>query len=672
MPDEDVFNVPIPPMPSSWTSEDLRNAENTLFEDDKESWMSLADIEELMNAQDAEVSALDLIERQEMKIDDLKMDEPLLLLGKNDQISISTDLIGARDSIRTIHQATDEVLLADRDWSLTDDIDEVLDRQTVEKLLNSIEQEQLEPLDATIRVGVPMLDFKVAAADWETLCGKTAAMFRHIRDTSEVQYISPKWTSKLATESELIWTFWTTKSPNVLVEEPIEADQLLAKFMTITDDARSPVAGDLVRKKSGLRIVEQDDDEDEELQPVLSASTSSKSNWSVIIKKRKDIASETTGDDMSLDETQPNTGRTKPVPLDDMGAILAPYESGGANTLLANYLELHAPKKRKLGNSKFFKKTGSPAARAPSPARLQPAQKAAALPVVVPQRLMPCPEITVSKKPPKLIIAVTLHRNMVGQLERLLQGVQLIDRDYDAHNAPIWLPGSVKRSDITSPIADEADLTVSPSTGIVLTTLLKVRQKPVPGGKGGSTLCNRVESLSTKYERLVVMVSESSIADEHTGSLSDSDATALAAFQAFAATLDAETTVLYVGGGPVTLGNWVAAIASRYASAAGDAQQYLTEDETYWELFLRRAGLNVYAAQVVLGMLRGPDDEPVIDARRAYGLPAFVKMTQDARFEMFEGIFGGRRVLSRVGNSLDAVWGDDQDHNKGYEDVGRL
>jgi hypothetical protein len=323
---------------------------------------------------------------------------------------------------------------------------------------------------------------------------------------------------------------------------------------------------------------------------------------------------------------------------------------------LANFLELHAPKKRKLENSKFFKKPDSPATRAPPPARLPPAQD---VPVsaVVPQRLMPCPEITVSKKPPKLIIAVTLHRNMVAELDRLLPEVQLIDRDYNAHNASIWLPGSVKRSDVMTTIADEADLTVSPSTGIILTTLLKVRQKPVPGGKRGSLLCNRIESISAKYERLVVVVSEDNIADEHMSSLSDSDAAALAGFQAFAATLAVETTVLYVGGGPATLGKWVAAIASRYASAAGDMQEYLTQDETHWELFLRRAGMNVYAAQVVLGMLRGPDDEPVIDSKRAYGLPAFVKMPETARFDMFEGILGGRRVLSRVGRILDAIWG---------------
>jgi hypothetical protein len=664
MPDEDVFNVPIPSLPSSDTSKDLKKAEEQLFEDDIEFWMSLTDTEELMNDQDAEVSGLDLISRPGLKMDGLKMDEPLFSLGRDEQVDVSPNLAEARNSVLAIHHVVDEVSPAAPDGSLMDDISEALDRQSAEKVMIGIEHEQLEPLDATIRVDVPVLDFRVPEAEWERLRGKTAALFRHIRDKSEATYLGPKWTSKLADETEMKWTFWTAGPPTVLVEDPIEDNQPLAKFMVVSDDADAPTVGDLVCKKVGLRILEQDDDVDEELQTAISVTRSSKADWSMILKKRKATSSEAARSGMSSEEMHQKNEQTEAAPLDLMGSILAPYETAGADTLLANYLELHAPKKRKLENSKFFKKLDTPATVAPS-ARLVPAGEIP-VPAVVSPKLMPCPEITASNKPPKLVIAVTLHRNMVGQLDRLLPGVQLIDRDYNAHNPSIWLPGSVKRSDVTSPVADEADLTVSPSTGIILTTLLKVRQKPVPGGKGGSLLCNRIESISAKYERLIVMVSEDNIADEHMGTLSDSDAAALAVFQAFAATLAIETTVLYIGGGSLTLGKWVAAIASRYASAAaGDVQEYLTQDETHWELFLRRAGMNVYAAQVVLGMLRGPDDESVIDSRRAFGLPAFVKMPETTRFDMFEGIMGGRRVLSRVGRILDATWGDDQEHTEG-------
>lgn len=662
IPDDKICDVPISSDPNSGTSEDLKKAEDQIFKDDDELWMSMSEIEELMNVNDAEASRLVPFEHQGLKMDDLKVEEPLLMPAKDDQTRVSPDLAGVRDSIMAIHQGTKESPMPAPDGSPRNEADEALEeslKASAAKLMMAIEQEKLEPLDATVRIAVPVLDFQIPAADWEKFGGNASEVCKHVRETSDASYHGSKWTRKLIEESKMVWKFWTAEDPKLSVEDPIEDIELLSKFLDVADDEDVPTAADFVWKKPGLRILDQEGDDDEDLQPSCGARKPPPADWTTLLKKRKMPDDEDSAKKNAT--SHGNSRHDKPCgsdgPIDMTGSILAPDEEGGANKLLDNYLELHAPKKRKLETSKFFHKAEAPVPMKPPP---RPARQGKDPVQAIPQKLMPCPEIPLSDKPPKLIIAVTVHRNMVSQLERLLPGVRLIDRDYNAHNASIWLPGSIRRSEVTSPIADEADLIVSPSTGIILTTMLKVRQKPLPGAKGNSLLCTRIENINAKYERLVVFVSEDNNINENMSDLSATDAAALARFQGFAATLPSETTVLYVGGGPVTLAKWVAAIAARHAAGAITSQEHLVQDETHWELFLRRAGFNVYAAQVVLGMLRGPDEEPVIDHKRAYGLPAFVKMPEAKRIEMFEGILGGRRVLSRVGRILDANWGDVQ------------
>ena len=70
--------------------------------------------------------------------------------------------------------------------------------------------------------------------------------------------------------------------------------------------------------------------------------------------------------------------------------------------------------------------------------------------------------------------------------------------------------------------------------------------------------------------------------------------------------------------------------------------------------------MNVFAAQVILGMLKVPDDEVAIGGRegKLYGLPAFLLMSSDERAEKFGDIFGGRRLLDRVSAVLDEPWRD--------------
>jgi hypothetical protein len=233
---------------------------------------------------------------------------------------------------------------------------------------------------------------------------------------------------------------------------------------------------------------------------------------------------------------------------------------------------------------------------------------------------------------------------------------------------------------VRSPNLDEADLVVSPATGILLTTMIQLRQRALPSQftatatttAGGNTnthnttaFCRIVENVAVRHERLVVLVSEGNKHSETASPLAPADARALAAFQGFAAGLTAaadtaDVEVVYVGGGVETLARWVAALVCREcAAASGGVREMLLPVETFWEVFLRRAGMNVFAAQVVLGRLKVPDGRPAVGGGdgQVFGLPLFVVMPRERRIELFAEVLGGRRVLDRVSDVLDEPWG---------------
>lgn len=667
--------MPEPSDPRTILSDDLRRAEDRIFDGD-DSHMANTDIEQSADSDDAREIDLLLLLNSIPKPDDLKVDEPLLRDAANDQILLSPNLREIRNEL-PLDPTTED----DLQWQVTDEELAGCLNETAASVLMQIEQEKLEPLDATIRVGVPVLDFRVAEPEWCKLRGDSSAIFKSIPCEAGVLFGGTKWSRKLVEESKLNWRPWTSQNPRPAVEEPVGDAKLLAAFLEPREGEAIPTSSDFVRTRPGLAVLEHAlDDDEEEVQLSMTQSQLPQADWKTLIRKRK----------LRLDHNdskqKPSSKRTLhgDEPVGAPGKLLVQEEAGAAATLLDNYLEMHVPKKTRIEHSPFFrngdsaaavetdriqekrgKKTYQPDAAAAKSSRplKQPTAEATVQPdvgMVQRGRHMVCPEIPHFDKPLKMIVAVNIPRGTIRHLEHLISGLQMVDRDYNAHNSSVWIPGSICRSEVASALAYEADLIPSPSTGIVLTTLIKVRQKPVPGARRKTAhLTSRVESIAARYERLVILVSEDNKLDESINNMSASDAASFAEFQEFAATLPAETTVLFVGGGAETLAKWAAAIAARHAAGSCPLQEYLREEETHWELFLRRAGMNPYAAQVVLGMLRAPEGVPLINHKRAYGLPAFIKMSEEQRYAMFEGVLEGRQVLRRVGRVVDAIWGGD-------------
>jgi len=91
----------------------------------------------------------------------------------------------------------------------------------------------------------------------------------------------------------------------------------------------------------------------------------------------------------------------------------------------------------------------------------------------------------------------------------------------------------------------------------------------------------------------------------------------------------------------------------------------LLVDETTWERFLRKAGFNAFAAQVVLMKLGelshsvSIDEGEVVDCSSSFDesiIRTFVTMSAEERTQRFEGLLGCRRVLVRVNEVLEQYW----------------
>ena len=134
--------------------------------------------------------------------------------------------------------------------------------------------------------------------------------------------------------------------------------------------------------------------------------------------------------------------------------------------------------------------------------------------------------------------------------------------------------------------------------------------------------------------------------------LDNNDCEALVEFTTFCSSLDGEVTVTFIDGGEEDLAKWIAAMMVKYGIA--DQEVKLLQDETLWEVFLRRAGMNAFAAQAILGKLKAPEQPQSHEVD--FGLTAFVKMTLEERLARFETLLGGRRLLNRVSKVLDAGW----------------
>lgn len=288
------------------------------------------------------------------------------------------------------------------------------------------------------------------------------------------------------------------------------------------------------------------------------------------------------------------------------------------------------------------------------------------------------------------------HTRLIHHLETSIPAPRMLYREY----TQIPLPKThIQTTRQPHNIPPEADVIISPNTGIVLTTSQGVTQLYLPGHKPddphvtaikgiNSPLRERIFRLLPRYERLYVLISHAGTAlhtEGHTHPLIKIDVRTLqgiSSLSGFCASFSKETTVvpLLVQSSPEIVAEWILGLAATHralvsstetqmqslSNVVAEGLDYVHDRECHWEIFLRQIGLNPFAARAVLDMdakLAVPEDKYsdtttiVLDSREVQpsSFAAFIEMSSEHRISRFGPLIGSR-VLRRVETAVEPLW----------------
>ncbi|KAL8853265.1 MAG: hypothetical protein Q9221_001876 [Calogaya cf. arnoldii] len=528
------------------------------------------------------------------------------------------------------------------------------------KAAREIEQEQLQEADTTCRVLVPVMDFSKPKPPWDSVASDAVneAGKRFLREIKETYLSLPSWRLDGSVMRELSWKPFSSSQGRYKLQETIEDDGSLASFIAQPD----PIDLDtLIWKPPGLRIFDEvHDSEDEEL--TYGVFPPAKDVQSLIKKRNLELhdgGEISAQEDMETSEGKRSSKdflkRERPRSAKSRKHEVAsePADFSAMNSL-EEFLGLRTGKIQRIGEA---------TERMPETIALRSAAETLRPPEAIKNNVVKIPLPTAqpgSLTAPFYLVASTsflLNRNLACRVQNLCPSATIIERDFALHNSQASYQGSTTKVARTLPEAslDEADLIISPSTGLIFTSLPKIKQQALPGQATHSPVRERIHRIAGRYERLIVVVSRVAISPnicfESMEDLDESDCEALVALTGFLSHLAAlsESELLFVDGDTSVLAKWTTSLVVKYSVHNSTR---LLEEETQWEVFLRHAGMNAFAAQAVLGELKSLAERE----RGAWGLREFILMSPEEKRRRFESVLGGRRLLERVGQVLDARW----------------
>ena len=501
----------------------------------------------------------------------------------------------------------------------------------IKETIARLDNEKLSDADTTARVDVPHVEFTLPVAPWNAYSQRKGGKHRS-GDTklgAQVKFLLKVKREDLKTASswhvsgldrQLIWSVFTTKITKINLDEQLHGKSEFEKMHHEIAANNIATSSAQVWKQEGLRLLDAEDEEEE----VDPAEMEGRRDMEALIHKRK----------LEIEEEDVNIPRKRASPQPILHANTQPRtellgsrhcgkEAPGAHAV--NMVQSNAtrhsdhkpqvaqkcqpkpgPAKESMNDlmfggfsatsalNKFMETRGRPTedsgaktARATPAAgdlRLGPSnvlvvrsrgasleyaasiqqqrrgtvqsnnEKAVSPPLLptlhpLPDNLAPCSFV--------ISAAFLQRRLLMKQIEQLHKAAEIVYRDYDLPHSPV----------------EEADIILSPSTGLVLTTLQQIKQRPLPGQLDRSPVKERIRTLQTRFERLVVVVSEGLSREmEQMGSSRPEDARdkeALSHFETFATQLEGEVVVKYVRGGEQALARAVVIEMGRFGLQHG-------------------------------------------------------------------------------------------------------
>ena len=514
-----------------------------------------------------------------------------------------------------------------------------------------IEQEKLQEADTMLRVIVPIMDFTLPVAPWETsLNGSRAGdvdnTFKQgLHDMKSLHFSKHFLPVSGQAERELKWAPFPAALGKFEATETISDNGSLERYL------RQPETVDvstLTWKPDELRIFEEirvncEDDLEE-------AIFSREKDITSLIRKRKFELE-------AFDIGTSSAGTETKAKIDTISDPTMNAAYFAASDELDQYLNVRTgifqrqkspldSQQTKVKPIEIFTRHGHSKAvclsenNIPSsiPSTSYLASPSVELPITV------CPFVVSAY--------AFKNRKLLRKIQGIFPSAEFIERDFRLHqDVTAHASSEVAGLGRGSSLNDEADMILSPSTGLIWTTLQKVKQCSLPGQLARSAIKERIIATSLRYERLIILISDDRIDLDH------SDCEALVDINVFCSALLNYVQVIFIVGGEDDLAKWIVAVMVKQTVPG----TRLIQDETLWEVFLRRAGMNAFSAQAILGTLKALEHNDV--GRRTLhqeeldsGLPVFVRMPFETKVARFETLLGGRRLLRRVNDSLNARW----------------
>jgi hypothetical protein len=560
-------------------------------------------------------------------------------------------------------------------------------RPLAEKADLALKQEQLKEADSIMRVDVPNLVERDIVAPWD-LYGQAYskdipfpdelyAQKRLLRELKNDQLKDAHtWSGASTFERHMIWKpFSDHVAKHVLVEKIDQGEYIsgILSYMTLEDVVTSDSQ---VWKQEGLRILENEEDE-EELKSAIFNRT--QEDVEELVRKRKakmvfdQYAKNQDRSPLPQFVDRQENGSATPDATTDMtnNQFSGPLTTAGH---LSRFLALKGiqasasqPEVPQLVKTSDPRLTGKQRKRINDTSERSATQIEAIMPLELPPMPIVLPERT-------FVISTQLiqtRRTLYRRLEQLYPTAEFIERDFTSLVMRSSTSDSRQRQKITSyDPAVEADIIFSPSTGLVLTSLQKIQQVSLPGaGAERNPFHERIRQLSVRYERLIILVTQTQAetrssrrteqaiqgiasVDAVAPPMTLHDVTSLARLNVLADSLPADTTVQLVVGGERELAGWTSFYMS---STSCPNDMVVAREESLWEQILRRAGMNCFAACVVLSTLGRGDNRDISDYQ-PFGLPAFIQMRPEERVQMFASVLGGGKVLKRINVCLERAW----------------
>ncbi|KAI9717216.1 MAG: hypothetical protein M1828_007409 [Chrysothrix sp. TS-e1954] len=509
---------------------------------------------------------------------------------------------------------------------------------------HQVAHEQLQAIDTTHRVKVPDLDFTINDPPWSLVAAKAAG-------AAEVQELAlpiarlklHHWGGLQRLERNLLWTPFSRRLVLEATKEDICYDSAVDGIVEPADILNSQNTENLTWKPKGLRILDQDDEIEEEEREINALVTDKSFGLDELLRKRKfelvDIdgtEEDTTNGQLSNIESlsvQPRVDLAASHIYATVGAAasspcanMTPESLSSGSIDLARLMSIHGhiTKQQKHEvvqkpmHSKHEKIQAEPTIAKSTAKLVDPLSWSTA------EKSTRTSQIIVSTGQPNtstLLHCLSGYFASDNIIERnVLDQLSIIDRSSNRHNR-------------CERVNSDADITISPGIGIICTTLQKAMQKALPGRKQSSSLKVRIQHTAGTHQQLHVLVSAGRTYQAD-ADLDERECSALADLTAFAAGLTDDVYVTFVAGKEKELARWIVGLADKHALQ--DHKSLLLQEETLWEYFLRTAGMNAYAAQYVLAELNAAEEATSTGEIPLPNLSRFILMTDEERHAKFQ------------------------------------